>query len=39
MARLYARRIKAGAITIDDVPEYWRADTEAAYAAMYGKEL
>lgn len=39
MAKLYARRIKARAITIDDVPEYWRADTEAAYAAMYGEAL
>ena len=39
MAKLYSRRIKAGKITIMDVPEYWRADTAAAYLDMYGDEL
>ena len=29
MAKIYYKRIKAGAITIDDVPERWRAEVQA----------
>jgi hypothetical protein len=29
MAKIYYRRIKDGAITIDDVPERWRAQVQA----------
>lgn len=29
MARIYYRRIKDGAITIDNVPERWRAAVQA----------
>lgn len=30
MVKLYVRKIKAGDITIDDVPERWRTDVEKA---------
>lgn len=30
MVKLYVRKIKAGDITIDDVPERWRSDVEKA---------
>ena len=30
MVKLYVRKIKAGDITIDKVPERWRADVEKA---------
>lgn len=29
MAKIYYRRIKDGAITIDDVPERWKAAVQA----------
>lgn len=29
MAKLYANRIKAGKMTIDEVPARWRAEVEA----------
>ena len=29
MAKLYYKRIKAGAMTIDEVPERWRAQVQA----------
>lgn len=29
MAKIYVRQIKAGKMTIDDVPVRWRADVEA----------
>ena len=29
MAKLYAKRILDGKMTIDDVPERWRAEVEA----------
>lgn len=29
MAKIYYRRIKDGAVTIDDVPERWRAAVQA----------
>lgn len=29
MAKIYYRRIKDGVITIDDVPERWRAQVQA----------
>ena len=29
MAKIYYRKIIAGEITIDDVPERWRAEVEA----------
>lgn len=29
MAKIYARNIKAGKITLEDVPEYWRDDVAA----------
>lgn len=29
MAKLYYKRIKAGVMTIDDVPERWRAAVQA----------
>jgi hypothetical protein len=29
MAKIYYKRIKAGAITIDDVPERWREAVQA----------
>lgn len=28
MAKIYARKIRNGEITIDDVPERWRAEVE-----------
>lgn len=28
MAKLYARRVMRGAMTIDDVPERWREDVK-----------
>lgn len=28
MAKIYYRRIKAGLMTIDDVPELWRAQVQ-----------
>lgn len=28
MAKIYARRIREGIMTIDDVPERWKAATE-----------
>ena len=28
MARIYARRIRAGIMTIEEVPERWKAQTE-----------
>lgn len=33
MAKIYYRRIKAGDMTIDEVPERWRAQVEALLAA------
>lgn len=30
MVKLYVRKIKAGDITIDDVPKRWRTDVEKA---------
>lgn len=33
MAKIYYRRIKAGSMTIDEVPERWRAQVEALLAA------
>lgn len=33
MAKIYYRRIKAGSMTIDEVPVYWRAQVEALLAA------
>lgn len=32
MAKIYARSIKAGKMTIEDVPERWRAEVEALLA-------
>lgn len=32
MAKIYYRRIKAGAMTIDDVPNRWRAEVEKLIA-------
>ena len=29
MAKLYYKRVKAGKMTIEDVPEHWRADVQA----------
>lgn len=29
MVAIYVRRIMNGQMTLDDVPEYWRADVEA----------
>ena len=29
MAKIYYRKIKAGQMTIDDVPERWRAEVQA----------
>ena len=33
MAKIYVRMIKAGRMTIDEVPERWRAEVEALLAA------
>lgn len=33
MAKIYYRRIKAGSMTIDEVPEHWRAQVEDLLAA------
>lgn len=33
MAKIYYRRIKAGSMTIDEVPEHWRAQVEALLAS------
>ena len=32
MAKIYYRRIKEGIMTIDEVPEHWRAHVEAMLA-------
>ena len=32
MAKYYAGRIKRGKMTLDDVPQRWRAETEAILA-------
>lgn len=32
MAKIYARKIREGKMTIDDVPERWRAEVEALLA-------
>lgn len=32
MAKLYAKRIISGKMTIDEVPERWRAEVEALLA-------
>lgn len=33
MVNFYVRRIRAGKMTLDEVPEYWRADVEKALNA------
>jgi hypothetical protein len=33
MAKIYYRRLLAGAITVDEVPARWRAEVEALLAA------
>ena len=33
MAKIYVRMIKTGRMTIDKVPEHWRAEVEALLAA------
>lgn len=33
MAKIYVRMIKAGRMTIDQIPERWRAEVEALLAA------
>ena len=33
MDKIYYRRIKAGSMTIDEVPEHWRAQVEALLAS------
>lgn len=32
MAKLYAKRIRAGKMTLEDVPERWREEVEALLA-------
>ena len=32
MAKIYARKIREGKMTIDDVPERWRAEVEVLLA-------
>lgn len=32
MAKIYYRLIKAGMFTIDNVPEHWKAETQALLA-------
>lgn len=39
MAKLYAQRIHAGKMAIEDVPERWREETRAKYLEIYGEEL
>lgn len=36
MAKIYYRLIKAGTITIEDVPERWQAETQALLDADVG---
>lgn len=36
MAKLYYKRVKAGKMTIEDVPEHWRADVQALLDADEG---
>ena len=38
MAKIYLRQIKAGKMTIDDVPEYWRAQVEKLLEEDKAKE-
>ena len=33
MAKIYVRMIKAGRMTVDEVPKRWRAEVEALLAA------
>ena len=34
MAKLYAKRIMSGKMTLDEVPEHWRAEVEELLAKM-----
>lgn len=36
MAKIYARKIREGALTIDDVPSRWRAKVEKLLAESEG---
>lgn len=39
MGKIYARKIKDGAITLADVPSRWVEDTRKAYFELYGEEI
>jgi hypothetical protein len=39
MARIYARQIHAGKMTIEDVPTRWQEATVQAYKDLYNEDL
>lgn len=39
MAKLYAKRIADGRMTLDDVPERWKAEVEALLPAEYARRI
>ena len=39
MARIYARQIHAGKMTIEDVTARWQDATRTAYKDIYGEDL
>lgn len=39
MSRIYARQIRAGKMTIEDVPARWQEGTRKAYKDMYNEDL
>lgn len=39
MARIFAMRIRAGKLAIEDVPERWKQATMDEYKSMYGEVL
>lgn len=39
MAKIYARKIHDGSMTLDQVPARWVEATKAAYKEMYGHDI
>ena len=39
MAKIYAKRIKQGKMSIDEVPNLWREETRIIYKELYDEDL
>lgn len=39
MAKIYAIAVRSGRMTIESVPERWRAEAATIYKQMYGDDL